>query len=154
MKGSNLDYESVLEEHQTLETSVSTMNESIDVLKSEIEKEEALLNKETKALQEMYKNAKSADAERKRQMKNEHPVLRELGDLNETQDGHSSEFTLADTQNNQIQLDDLDDDPEIQGLLKQLHGHLQSMQSNTAPLTGLSDALARSQAALDLYSND
>lgn len=57
------------------------MNESIDVLKSEIEKEEALLNKETKALQEMYKNARSADAERKRQMKNVRRSQQSLTDI-------------------------------------------------------------------------
>lgn len=37
-------------------------------------------------------------------------------------------------------------------LIEQLHGHLQSMQSNTAPLAGLRDAIARSQAALTLFN--
>jgi kinetochore protein Fta7 len=46
------------------------MTDSIDLLKSEIEREEALLAKETKQLQEMEKNANRAEAERKRQMKN------------------------------------------------------------------------------------
>ena len=46
----------------------------------------------------------------------------------------------------------LDTDPEVQSLMKQLHGHLQSMQTNTAPLAGLRDAITRSQAALDLYA--
>jgi kinetochore protein Fta7 len=46
----------------------------------------------------------------------------------------------------------LDDDPEIRALMKQLHGHLQSMQSNTTPLAGLREAIIRSQAALDLYT--
>lgn len=32
----------------------------------------------------------------------------------------------------------------------QLHNHLQSMQNNTAPLSGLRDVIARTQAALDL----
>ena len=36
--------------------------------------------------------------------------------------------------------------------MKQLHGHLQSMQANTEPLAGLADAITRSQTALDLYS--
>ncbi|CAI7623763.1 unnamed protein product [Penicillium manginii] len=130
------------------------MNDSIDLLRSEIAKEEALLASEKKALHEMDKNAKRADAERKRQMKKEHPVLRQLDNQKEAQDGHSSEFTLADVKNSQINLDDLDDDPEVQVLMKQLHGHLQSMQSNMAPLTGLKDALTRSQVALDLFSND
>ncbi|KAJ5407761.1 CENP-A-nucleosome distal centromere subunit CENP-Q [Penicillium cosmopolitanum] len=153
-KDSNFDYESALNEHRGLEAKLSTMNDSIDLLKSEIAKEEALLASEKKALQEMDKNAKRADAERKRQMKKEHPVLRQLDNPKEAQDGQSSEFTLADAKNSQINLDDLDDDPEVQVLMKQLHGHLQSMQSNMAPLTGLRDALTRSQAALDLFSND
>lgn len=46
------------------------MNDSIDLLDNEIAKEEALLAKETKQLQEMEKNAKRAETERKRQMKN------------------------------------------------------------------------------------
>lgn len=46
------------------------MNDSVDLLKAEIAKEEALLAKETKSLQEMHKNAKRAEAERKRQTKN------------------------------------------------------------------------------------
>lgn len=46
------------------------MNDSVDLLKAEIAKEEALLARETKSLQEMDKNAKRAEAERKRQTKN------------------------------------------------------------------------------------
>jgi kinetochore protein Fta7 len=84
----------------------------------------------------------------------------------------SSGFTLLGAKDSQATLDEvcitlicyagrrnlhhaqfqLDTDPEIQGLMKQLNGHLQSMQSNTAPFAGLSEAITRSQAALDLYS--
>lgn len=46
------------------------MKDSIDLLKAEVAKEEALLADEKKALQEMDKNAKRAEAERKRQTKN------------------------------------------------------------------------------------
>lgn len=49
---------------------MATVTDSTDLLKAEIEKEEALLAKETKQLQEMEKNAKRAEAERKRQLKN------------------------------------------------------------------------------------
>lgn len=91
------------------------------LLKAEIEKEEALLTKETKQLHDMEKNAKRAETERKRQMKNvrlaltfgngeiatnplvsqEHPVLRHLDNLPETQDPKPAEFTLADTKNSE-----------------------------------------------------
>jgi kinetochore protein Fta7 len=59
---------------------------------------------------------------------------------------------LLGAKESQVTLDELDTDPEVKGLMKQLHGHLQSMQSNTAPFAGLGDAITRSQAALDLYS--
>ncbi|CAI7622015.1 unnamed protein product [Penicillium bialowiezense] len=151
-KDSNFDYESALNEHRLLEANLATMNDSVDLLKAEIAKEEALLASETKSLQEMDKNAKRAESERKRQTKNEHPVLRQLDAIPPTEAGASSEFMLLDTKENQSTLDELDDDPEVRGLMKQLNGHLQSMQNNTAPFADLSDAITRSQAALDLFS--
>ncbi|KAJ5053097.1 hypothetical protein EN45_048740 [Penicillium chrysogenum] len=151
-KDSNFDYESALNEHRSLEGHLATVNDSVDLLKAEIAKEEALLAGETKSLQEMDKNAKRAEAERKRQTKNEHPVLRQLDALPRTEGSGSSEFTLLGAKDSQVSLDELETDPEVHGLMKQLHGHLQSMQSNTAPFAGLGDAITRSQAALDLYS--
>ncbi|OQD75391.1 hypothetical protein PENDEC_c007G04163 [Penicillium decumbens] len=150
-KDSNFDYESALNEHQSLEANLATMKDSIDLLKAEIAKEEALLADEKKSLQEMEKNAKRAEAERKRQTKNEHPVLRQLNELPQVPDQSSSEFSLLDTKADQATLDELDADPEIRKLMNQLYGHLQSMQGNTAPLEGLGDAMIRSKAALDLY---
>ncbi|CRL26235.1 unnamed protein product [Penicillium camemberti] len=150
-KESNFDYESALNEHRSLEAHLATMNDSVDLLKAEIAKEEALLAGETKSLQEMDKNAKRAEAERKRQTKNEHPVLRQLDTLPQTEGSGSSEFLLLGAKDSQVTLDELETDPEVQGLMKQLHGHLQSMQSNTAPFAGLGDAITRSQTALDLY---
>lgn len=96
--------------------------------------------------------------------------MRQLDELPKAQDLASSAFALLSTSASQGALDEvriltdslegtanrwwmqLDNDPEIQGLMKQLHGHLQNMQTNTGPLAGLSDAITRSQAALDLYS--
>lgn len=53
-----------------LEANLATVKDSIDLLKTEIAREEALLATDKKSLQEMDKNAKRAEAERKRQMKN------------------------------------------------------------------------------------
>jgi len=99
------------------------MKDSIDLLKTEIAKEEALLDREKKSLHEMDKNAKRAEAERKRQMQKvcnelplggfslncclkEHPVLRQLDDLPRTQD-EAAEFTLLDTKDSQATLDEV-----------------------------------------------
>ena len=101
---------------RSLEANLATMTDSSELLKAEIGKEEALLAKETKQLQEMEKNAKRAETEKKRQMKNvrltlavelqvflrlttrskEHAVLRHLDGLPESQDQKPAEFTLAD----------------------------------------------------------
>ncbi|KAJ5223833.1 hypothetical protein N7468_008375 [Penicillium chermesinum] len=151
-KDAHFDYESALDEHRLLAANIATMRDSTALLKAEIAREEALLAEEKKALQEMDKNAKRAEAERKRLTKNEHPVLRQLDEFVSSHDA-TDVFALADGKTPRPALGELDADPEIQGLMKQLHGHLQSMQTNIAPLAGLSDAVTRSQAALDLYSS-
>ncbi|KAI9934924.1 hypothetical protein ASPWEDRAFT_117092 [Aspergillus wentii DTO 134E9] len=147
-KDSNFEYEAALDEHRSLETNLATVTDSIDLLKAEVEKEEALLAKEKKQLQEMEKNAKRAETEKKRQMKNEHPVLRKLDNIPDTQNQARSEFTIPNLKNIEVTLDELEADPEALGLIKQLNSHLQSIQNNTAPLAGLRDAITRSQAAL------
>ena len=100
------------------------MRDSTDLLKAEIAKEEALLADEKQSLQEMDKNAKRAEAERKRLSKNvchlkcwnmvyfadmllfkEHPVLRQLDEL--PQDSTASEFTLLNTKSSQTTFDEV-----------------------------------------------
>ncbi|KAL4992290.1 CENP-Q, a CENPA-CAD centromere complex subunit-domain-containing protein [Aspergillus falconensis] len=149
-KDSMFEYEAALKEHSALEASLSTMNDSIDLLNNEIAKEEALLTRETKQLQEMEKNAKRAEAERKRLTKNEHPVLRQLQGGREKQTEATSGFDLSRAKDSQLDFSELETDPEVSSLLKQLNNHLKSMQSNIAPLTGLKDAIERSQTALSL----
>jgi hypothetical protein len=55
---------------RTLEANLATIQESAVLLRAEIAKEEALLAEEKQSLQEMERNAKRAEVERKRQMKN------------------------------------------------------------------------------------
>jgi hypothetical protein len=55
---------------RTLEANLATITDSADLLRAEIAKEEALLAEEKLSLQEMERNAKRAEVERKRQMKN------------------------------------------------------------------------------------
>lgn len=58
---------------RSLKTQLATVTDSIDLLKAEIEREEALLAKETRQFQDLEKNAKATETERKRQMKNVSP---------------------------------------------------------------------------------
>ncbi|PWY71659.1 hypothetical protein BO70DRAFT_298282 [Aspergillus heteromorphus CBS 117.55] len=149
-KDSVFEYEAALKEHCSLEATLATMTDSIDLLKTEVEKEEALLEREKKQLHEMEKNAKRAETDRKRQSKKEHPVLRHLSKVPSDQDKKQVEFSLSHGKDSQTMFDELENDPDVSSLLKQLNGHLRSMQNNTTPLTGLTDAIARSHAALSL----
>jgi hypothetical protein len=91
---------------RSLEANLATMKDSIGLLKAEIAKEEALLADEKKTLQEMDKNAKRAEAERKRQNKNEHPILQQLNELPQIPD-QTSEFSLLDIKGSQATLDEV-----------------------------------------------
>ncbi|KAK1139519.1 hypothetical protein N8T08_000725 [Aspergillus melleus] len=151
-KDSVFEYEAALKEHSSLEANLATVKDSTELLKAEADREEALLAKEKKQLQEMEKNAKQAEMERKRQMKNEHPVLRQLDDAPSTEHRVLADLKIAGEKNPQLTFDGLEDDPDTFGLLKQLSGHLNSIQNNISPLNGLADAITRSQIALSLTS--
>ena len=45
----------------------------------------------------------------------------------------------------------LQKDPDIAALLRQLRSHLDSMEANTAAINGIEEAIAKSQATLDTY---
>jgi kinetochore protein Fta7 len=112
---------------RTLEANFATIKDSSDILRAEIAKEEALLADEKLSLQEMVKNAKRAETERKRQMKNvsaetlleywtqrwltlisqEHPVLRQLDELPQSNRQVGAEFTLLNTKKSQMTLDEV-----------------------------------------------
>ncbi|EEA22613.1 hypothetical protein TMatcc_001458 [Talaromyces marneffei ATCC 18224] len=150
-KDAGFDHESVLNEHRVLETQLSTTRNTIDLLKLEIEREEALLAKETKYVEEMEKNAKKAEVERKRQMKNEHPVLRHIDAHSGDANGSSSSvpFVVLDRSKEQTALCEMEPHREIQSIVMQLNGHLNSMQTNIAPFVALREAITEAQAALD-----
>ncbi|GAM37584.1 hypothetical protein TCE0_024r07624 [Talaromyces pinophilus] len=150
-KDAVFDHESVLNEHRVLETQLSTTRNTIDLLKLEIEREEALLAKETKYVEELEKNAKKAEVERRRQMKNEHPVLRHIDENSAHADESSSSapFVVIDRSKEQTALCEIEPDREIQSIVMQLNGHLNSIQNNIAPFVELREAIMEAQAALD-----
>ncbi|OXV09704.1 hypothetical protein Egran_02541 [Elaphomyces granulatus] len=151
-KDVSFDYEAALDEHRSLESQLATVLNSIDLLNVEIDREDDLLSKDTTQLEEMEKNAKRAEAERKRQMKNEHAIFRHLDNSSQNWNRMPTEFSVPESQESDVALCDLDSDPEILSLTTRLSRHMQSMQDNIAPLAGLRDAILQSQAALDFLS--
>ncbi|KAA8650746.1 uncharacterized protein ATNIH1004_003435 [Aspergillus tanneri] len=147
-KDSVFEYEAALKEH--VRGDLIDLIRSTDLLKAEIEKEEALLAKEKKQLQEMEKNYKRVETERKRQLKNEHPALKRLNETSDEQHGIQADVKIVNNKHAQLTFDGLEDEPDTFDLLKQLTSHLNSIKNNLAPLDGLADAITRSQIALSL----
>ncbi|KAK2806622.1 hypothetical protein FQN51_006588 [Onygenales sp. PD_10] len=148
-KDADFDYETALEENRTLELQLSSTTNSADLLRAEIKREEAELAKETAQLEELEKNAKAAKAERKRQTKNAHPVIRRLEGSRQKSDG-AADFSFTGPKNNGGMLCEIDADSELHPLIKQLRNHLESMQNNASQIAGLGEAIARSHQ----YSNN
>ncbi|OAX84288.1 hypothetical protein ACJ72_01353 [Emergomyces africanus] len=148
-KDTDFDYEAGLDDNRALELQLATATNSADLLRAEISREEAQLAKERAQLEELEKNAKAAQAERRRQTKNAHPVIRRLESSGRRGDG-SSDISFIGPKDNMSMLCEIDADSELYPLIKQLRNHLESMQNNAAQVAGLREAIVRSQSCLNL----
>ncbi|OJD17224.1 hypothetical protein AJ78_02661 [Emergomyces pasteurianus Ep9510] len=148
-KDADFDYEVALDDNRALELQLATATNSADLLRAEISREEAQLAKERAQLDELEKNAKAAQAERRRQTKNAHPVIRRLERSGRPGNG-STDLSFTGPKDNMSMLCEIDADSELYPLIKQLRNHLESMQNNAAQVVGLREAIVRSQSCLNL----
>ncbi|KKZ61307.1 hypothetical protein EMCG_04024 [[Emmonsia] crescens] len=148
-KDADFDYEAALDDNRALELQLAAVINSADLLRAEISREEAQFAKERAQLEELEKNAKAAQAERKRQTKNAHPVIRRLERSGRQGDG-STDLTFTGPKDNGSMLCEVGADSELYPLIKQLRNHLESMQNNAAQVAGLREAIVRSQSCLNL----
>ncbi|KAF3482808.1 uncharacterized protein GIQ15_02132 [Arthroderma uncinatum] len=144
----SFDYEGALGESRALEGQLATTTSSIRLLQAEIKREEAELAKDRLKLEELERNAKAAESERKRLSKNVHPVLKQLDESSMNEAGSGvADFTLKD---DETVLSELDADPALLPTIKQLRNHLESMQGNAAQVRGIGHAIAQAKSALDM----
>ncbi|EFQ99331.1 hypothetical protein MGYG_02344 [Nannizzia gypsea CBS 118893] len=149
----SFDYEGALGESRALESQLATATSSIQLLQAEIKREEAELARDKLKLEELERNAKAAEAERKRLNKNVHPVLKQLDEPSVEEIAVSAEFKL-DMKNEEAVLCEIDADPALLPTINQLRNHLESMQSNAAQVRGIGHAISRAKAALDMLPLD
>ncbi|KAK2873746.1 hypothetical protein FQN49_002109 [Arthroderma sp. PD_2] len=147
----SFDYEGALGDSRALEGQLATTTSSIRLLQAEIKREEAELAKDTLKLEELERNAKAAESERKRLNKNVHPVLKQLDEssIGDAANG-AADFKLSELKNDETVLSELDADPTLLPTIKQLRNHLESMQGNAAQVRGIGHAIARAKSALDM----
>lgn len=68
-KETDFDYETILNENRALETQLATTINSIELLRAETRREEAGLARDTERLDRLKRNARTAQAERRKQAK-------------------------------------------------------------------------------------
>ncbi|KAI5304129.1 hypothetical protein KEM56_006816 [Ascosphaera pollenicola] len=150
----DFDYEAALLENRNLEAHLATTTGSVDLQRAEIQREKALLAKETSQLNALKANAKSAAAERKRLAKKAHPKIRELE--NDHEPSHpTSAIGMFKISKDPLLCDIDENDSDLYPIIKQLRRHLESMRQNSLQVDGLKDAVGRAKAALDsAYSQE
>ncbi|KAK2742814.1 hypothetical protein FQN57_005105 [Myotisia sp. PD_48] len=149
-RDASFNYEAALNENGLLERQLATMTGSVRLLQAEIRREETELARDKAKLEELERNAKAAEGERKRLRKNVHPVLKRLDDSPDYQTPRDASFELKPESSKETGLlIDIDADTKLFSIVKQLRSHLESMQANTSQVSGIGDAISRAGAALD-----
>jgi len=108
-----------------------------------------MLSEDRKELDSLERGLKDAEAMRSLQDKRLHPLAGKV-----TEGSITIPIRKAEQQphsHSHITLDEIEDDPQFQPLLKQLRSHLDSMHNNTARLQRLPGAIEVCQAALSMF---
>ncbi|KZF20007.1 hypothetical protein L228DRAFT_250428 [Xylona heveae TC161] len=151
-KDLHLDYEGLLNSNNAMESKLTPAGHTIALLKAQIAKEDQALASERQQLARLEANAAAEDSLRKRRARTMHPLLQTRADETIAKTGQDRSLfddntsAESDTLTKQLLNSDLDDD--LKPLVEQLYGHMESIKSNTAQVSGLSDAIARTRAAV------
>jgi kinetochore protein Fta7 len=134
---------------RVLEAQLTADLHSASLLKAEIKKERRLLEEDKEELQQLEKALRDEEARRQRHSKGLHPLAK-IGEpytctLRTVEEGPGLPYSTGPS------FRDLEDDANLDGLLEQLHSHLESMQNNNGNIEEIPSAMTTSQAALDSF---
>jgi len=140
----DFDFEKILDSNRLLESQLTPILHSIELLKAETAKEEELLEVERERLALLEENAKSEASRRKQAAKKLHPILQVDNDEAKAEE-FKEDIGLAEA-NPRISLSDISDDEDLTPIIDQLHNHLESMHGNASQLEGIGNAIIKSKA--------
>lgn len=132
----DFDYEATLDRISYLEDQLTSNQQSINLLRAQIKKEETLLKEDEQEVERLDRSFKSNTAFRRQQSKSLHSLARKAaGDVD---DGQHKQLAVAAAQvdchaKESTWVQDL----ELQATLKQLRSHLGSMANNISDVKQL-----------------
>ncbi|KAF2090254.1 hypothetical protein K490DRAFT_17338, partial [Saccharata proteae CBS 121410] len=138
--------EMLLERNRELENTLTPAMHSVELLKTEVEKEEEALRRDRALLAELKTNAKAHQQSQHQRTRKAHPLLRSVKTT--ATDDDAVNINMVRGSAKAVGLDDVNDS-DLKPLLDQLRNHIESMQTNSAQVEGVEDALSGAQTAVD-----
>ncbi len=143
-RDADFDAEKVIDCTREGERKLTPLIHSVELLMSEIRKEEELLDQETKALERLERNAKADRARRRTEAKKFHPsLLVPEGGRREDED-----LKLAEPGIEAAKLRTDEEDEDLRPVVRELDNHLDSMLNNFKQVRGIDEALNTAEAEL------
>ncbi|TGO23159.1 hypothetical protein BPAE_0142g00210 [Botrytis paeoniae] len=142
----DFDFEKILDHNRALENKLTPILHSNDLLEAELRKEEILLESEERYLAELEANAKDEATSRRQAARKAHPLLQFEVDstqkvLNDNVGIDENEAPSSITLNASKYQD-------LEGIVKSIDGHVDSMKGNLQQIEGITDAMAKSKASV------
>ncbi|KAL5345159.1 hypothetical protein ACLOAV_010115 [Pseudogymnoascus australis] len=143
----DFDFERILDATRKQEGLLTPALHARELLKSEIKREEAMLEREQAALERLEKNASAERGRRKAEAKKLHPSLAKRGG-EVVEWGDRDQLNLADEQTTADVLQDAKIDDDLRPIVEELQNHLESMHNNFKQVEGIVPAMEKSEAAI------
>ncbi|KAL3427173.1 hypothetical protein PVAG01_00682 [Phlyctema vagabunda] len=144
MVDDDFDFENILNVKAVLEAQLTPALHANELLRAELWKEKVLLDAEEEALAELESNAKSESQQRKQVEKKAHALL-------QAQDAEEQilyKIGLDETaQRGHLPLS-MSNNETLTALLKDVHGHVDSLQGNVGQIESIGEAITKSKAAV------
>jgi hypothetical protein len=157
----DFDFEKVLDHNRALEAQLTPALHGNELLEAELAKETACLEADNETLAELEKNAKSEATTRNQAARRLHVLLQsDESQINnaalrndigmEDNSRHVLPLDLSVSTNSSdcssILTNHQMHDNDLQGLIKELHGHVDTINWNMKQVNGISEAIVRSKA--------
>ena len=172
-EGGDFDFEGTLDRINMLEGELSVNVESSKVLREQIKREEAMLKHDKEEYRRLEEGVRSERGLARTQEGRLHSIARGV-EVDEDQHGESGRFGNERERIEEHQMEEsgqswqtrrtrkqktdalttaeVENDPHLAPLVKQLRSHLGSMQNNTASLKPVKEALEDAEGALSSFA--
>ena len=160
----DFDFEKILDHNRSLEAQLTPALHANELLEAELAKEAALLEAEQSYLSKLEVNAKAEATKRKLEARNVHALLQSTGPIDAEELQGDLDFDISEALKAVTPINvslpphscsqmltlpfQLAQDEHLQAVVTGLQGHVDSIEGNLKQVEGITDAIARSRAAV------